>query len=224
MTSVTCTWKTQGLEMPRVIGRETTHTLGLPQRKSPDCVSPEFLLIVEQLLAQHVSEVEGKSNRFDLLHQLAGLPPPSLPTPARGSLHRAKVKRVTIGATIDEAEDEGSPCKESQEQVHGQGQKGGSITNGFQRLRSTGSGSTVSGQILCKQHETAPHLDAGKIVQFLDDNAEELKEMEGDFHDKLRIDLDALPGLLSDTPTAKAMRPSMFGEWRQNWKCYLNMC
>jgi len=25
---------------------------GLPQRKSPDCVSPEFLLIVEQLLAQ----------------------------------------------------------------------------------------------------------------------------------------------------------------------------
>lgn len=77
---------------------------------------------------------------------------------------------------------------------------------------STGSGSTVSGQILCKQHETAPHLDAGKIVQFLDDNAEELKEMEGDFHDKLRIDLDALPGLLSDTPTAKAMRPSMFGE------------
>ena len=32
--------------------------------------------------------------------------------------------------------------------------------------------------------------------------------MEGDFHDKLRIDLDALPGLLSDTPTAKAMRPA----------------
>lgn len=55
-------------------------------------------------LPRHVSEVEGKSNRFDLLHQLAGLPPPSLPTPARGSLHRAKVKRVTIGATIDEAE------------------------------------------------------------------------------------------------------------------------
>ena len=67
-------------------------------------------------LPRHVSEVEGKSNRLDLLHQLAGLPPPSLPTPAslvqrgpqqgsvRGSLHRAKVNRVSIGATIDEAE------------------------------------------------------------------------------------------------------------------------
>ena len=32
--------------------------------------------------------------------------------------------------------------------------------------------------------------------------------MEGDFHDKQRIDLDALPGFLSDTPTAKAMRPA----------------
>lgn len=30
--------------------------------------------------------------------------------------------------------------------------------------------------------------------------------MEGDFHDKKGIDLDALPGLLSDTPTVKAMR------------------
>jgi len=74
-------------------------------------------------------------------------------------------------------------------------------------IRSTAktvdSKAVKSREILCKQHETLVHVDAEQIIDILDENASELDEV---FQEKPNIELEAVPGLLSDTASVLAVR------------------
>eukprot|EP00434_Breviolum_minutum_P018089 symbB.v1.2.015954.t2/scaffold1204.1/size131571/1 len=59
-------------------------------------------------------------------------------------------------------------------------------------------------KVMCRQHEAMPEVHASEILDLLDDNEEELEEVKNRFKPSHTFvqNTEALPGLLSDTPSA----------------------
>lgn len=159
--------------------------------RTSDRISTEFIVLVEQLLALHVNEVESAKSEIELLRQEVH---------QRDSMRDSEVIhfRQTL-MSVDEDSEEPLHDWSRGSKRSSQGERNGESKISQVTVRST----CKSKELLCKQHETLLPVDAEQLIDILDENALDLDEV---FQEKPNIEPEAVPGLLSDTASVLATR------------------
>lgn len=157
-------------------------------------ISTEFLQLIEQVLAQHVVEIEDLKAEVEESKRMANHDADP-PEQEREVLHF----RQTNWSGVEDPE----VARVS---------KASSISRDSRRIRESDKRNTMAAQLMRKQNEAMKTVGAGEIIEILDENQSELEHA---ITRPPQIDYDAIPGLLSDTPSVLAERYRSLTRWQK---------
>ncbi|CAK9090412.1 unnamed protein product [Durusdinium trenchii] len=155
----------------------------------PTVASESFLRLINLVVQQHIIELATRDKPPDPLEEVPRPVSPKSPKPPSARLRMDSFDEANSG-TSSRSSNLSRKLRASRQSNNSKLQRG------------------MTAKVMCKQHEAMPEVNASRIFDLLDDHSEELDEVKNAFKPSYTFitKTEALPGLLSETPSAIMFR------------------